>query len=103
MRWGVAGTVLGLMLAGCPGPAAAAEPPVTLVVGLRSAADVVQRTGVDALDSAPITGGLTVDVPAGQADAAAGALRGDPAVTYVEPDHIAHAAAAPDDPAYPSQ
>jgi subtilisin family serine protease len=103
MRWGVAGTVLGLMLAGFPGPAAAAEPPVTLVVGLRSPADVVQRTGVDALDSAPITGGLTVDVPAGQADAAAGALRVDPAVTYVEPDHIGHATAAPDDPAYPSQ
>ena len=102
-RWGMAGMAIGLLLAGCPGPAAAAEPLVTLVVGLRSPADVVRRTGVDVLDSTPLAGGLTVDVPAGQVDEAAGALRADPAVTYVEPDHVAHAAVMPDDPAYPSQ
>src|SRR5919107_5930078 len=103
VRWGVAGLLIGLMLAGCPLPAAAAEPPVTLVVGLRSPADVVRRTGVDVLDSTPLSGGLTVDVTPGQADEAASALRADPAVAYVEPDHVAHAAVTPDDPAYPSQ
>ena len=103
VRWSVAGLSMGLMLAGCPAPAVAAEAPVTLVVGLRSPADVVDRAGVDALDIAPIAGGLTVDVPAGRVGEAAGALRADPAVAYVEPDHVAHAAVTPNDPAYPAQ
>jgi thermitase len=93
-----------------PGPEPAlASPgpePVSLVVGLRSAGDLPDRLDdLDVLDSAPLTGAVTVDVPAGEAGAATDALRADPAVRYVELDHVAHAAAAvtPDDPSFAAQ
>src|SRR4051812_32873198 len=106
MRKGVAGVFAGLVtacvaLSGSPALAAPAGDPVSLVVGLRSGGDVLGRleTKVDVVESAPVTGGLTVDVPSGQAAEAAAALRADPAVAYVEPDHVARiAATTPNDP-----
>jgi thermitase len=111
MRRGVRESVVGLLAAGlaltaCPAPASAAESSVALVVGVRGTEDVVDRLEqkVDVVDSAPLAGGVTVDVPAGQAAEAAEVLRSDPAVTYVEPDHVAHmAATTPNDPSYASQ
>jgi thermitase len=107
--------VVGVALAGGPVPAygspGAPDPvspdPVALVVGLRSDTDVVssleQRTDVDVVDSAPLSGAVTVDVPADQAGEATSALRADPAVAYVEPDHVAHMAVVPNDPGYAGQ
>jgi subtilisin family serine protease len=96
----------GLALTACPAPASAAETPVSLVVGLRSADDVVDRLErtVDVVQSEPLAGGVIVDVPASQATEATDVLRADPAVSYVERDHVAHmAVTTPDDPSYPSQ
>jgi subtilisin family serine protease len=117
MRAGVQGLVVGLLvgglaLHGTPAVAADAAPAdaVSLVVGLRSGADadapvdrLEARTDVDVVDSEPLTGAVTVDVPAGTVTEAADALRSDPAVAYVEVDHVAHAAAVPNDPAYSRQ
>jgi subtilisin family serine protease len=94
----------GLGLAGTP--AHAAETPVSLVVGLRADSDVVDSLAghVDVLQAEPLSGAVAVDVPASQAAAAADALREDPAVAYVERDHVAYAAAVtPDDPGFPAQ
>jgi thermitase len=100
----------GLALTACPVPAVAAaagaESPVSLVVGLRTGGDVVGRLArkVDVVDSARLTGAVTVDVPAGQVAEAADVLRADPAVAYVEPDYIAHMSAfTPNDPSFSSQ
>jgi thermitase len=111
MRRGVPESVVvllaaGLALTACPTPASAAESPVSLVVGVRSGDDVVDRLErtVDVVRSEPLPGAVTVDVPASQAADATDALRADPAVRYVEPDHIAHmAATAANDPSYGSQ
>jgi thermitase len=115
MRARVRGTVVGLMVGGLvltagPAPAGAAEQtgPVSLVVGLRTGSDVVatleRHTGVDVVGSAPMAGAVTVDVPAEQAGEAADALRADPAVSYVEPDYLAHmATVTPNDPSYAGQ
>lgn len=92
-------------------PALAAEPaaaaPVSLIIGLRAqAGDVVGRLdeSVDVVASESQPGALTVDVPAAQVGAAAAALRADPAVSYVELDHVAEmAVTTPDDPSYGDQ
>ncbi|GGQ66139.1 S8 family serine peptidase [Couchioplanes azureus] len=91
----------------------AAEVPVSLVVGLRSdaapderGAEVVDKLeqSVDVVASEPLDAAVAVDVPADQAAEAAAALRADPAVAYVERDHIASiAATVPNDPAFDSQ
>ncbi|GAA2489778.1 S8 family serine peptidase [Winogradskya humida] len=73
-----------LALSGSPAVSApVAADPVTLVVGYRTGAPT------------------TVEVPAGQVSQATKALRADPAVTYVEPDHIARIAT--NDPSYSGQ
>ncbi|GGK17795.1 hypothetical protein GCM10010124_07950 [Pilimelia terevasa] len=72
--------------------APAAAPPGDLVVGLRPGATLaapvarLAARGVDVTAAAPVPGlaAATVAVPAGQAGAAAAALRRDPAVRYVE-------------------
>ena len=94
----------GLTLTGTP--ARAADPPVSLVVGLRAGADVTAALAdrVDVLATEALPEAVAVDVPASQAAEATRALRADPAVAYVEPDHVAHAAAlTPDDPAFGAQ
>jgi thermitase len=99
----------GIALAG-GSPAVAApvddEAAVSLIVGLRTDADVVgtlERT-VDVVASEPLAGAVTVDVPADQVGEAADALRADPAVAYVERDQVARIAAVrPDDPAFGNQ
>jgi subtilisin family serine protease len=115
----------GLALTAGPAPARAAEQtgpeqtgpeqtgpaqtgPVSLVVGLRTRSDVVatleRQTGVDVVGSEPMAGAVTVEVPADQAGEAADALRADPAVSYVEPDHLAHmTTVTPNDPSYAGQ
>ena len=104
----------GVAVYGSPAPASAAQDPVALVVGLRpdagpggaAASGVVNRLddSADVLSSEPLTGAVTVDVPAGQVAEAAATLRDDPAVSYVEPDHVAHIeTTTPDDPAYADQ
>jgi thermitase len=98
----------GLTLAGgCPAVAAPAdEPAVSLVVGLRTATDVVGtlERSVDVVDSEPLAGAVTVDVPADQVTEATDVLRADPAVAYVERDGIARAAAVtPNDPSFAAQ
>jgi len=109
MRAGVWGTVLGLALIGAPAPAFADDHvAVSLVVGLRADADVVasleRHTDVDVVDSAPLAGAVTVDVPAAQVAEAVDALRADPAVTYVERDFVAHMATiTANDPSYAQQ
>ncbi|GAB1689380.1 S8 family serine peptidase [Krasilnikovia sp. M28-CT-15] len=127
MRAGVATLAVGLVAGGLIGvgsPARADDPApaVSLIVGLRAAdgavtaqgtaatagtgTDVVDRLDerVDVVDSAPLADAVAVDVPADQAAAATAALRTDPAVRYVELDHVAHAAAlAPNDPGYSYQ
>ncbi|WP_433724973.1 S8 family serine peptidase [Actinoplanes sp. CA-051413] len=96
----------GIALAG-GSPAVAApvddEAPVSLIVGLRTDADVVGtlERSVDVVASEPLAGAVTVDVPADQVGEAADALRADPAVAYVERDQVARIAAVrPDDPAF---
>ena len=94
----------GLTLTGTP--ARAAEQPVSLVVGLRADADVAGALAerVDVLRTEPLAGAVAVDVPASQAAEATRALRDDPAVAYVEPDHVAYASAVtPADPALATQ
>ncbi|RZU52030.1 subtilisin family serine protease [Krasilnikovia cinnamomea] len=126
MRAGVATLALGLaagglIVTGAPARADVGVPAVSLIVGLRTPdagataagaaaiastqADVVGRLDerVDVVDAAPLADAVTVEVPADQAAAATAALRGDPAVRYVEPDHVAHAAAVPNDPGYSYQ
>ncbi|MEV4638200.1 S8 family serine peptidase [Actinoplanes sp. NPDC049548] len=94
------------------GAAAAADTPVSLVVGLRVGADPAKEAqvvdkledSVDVVASESLTGAVAVDVPAGQVAEAADALRADPSVAYVEQDHLASiAATTPDDPAYSGQ
>jgi len=110
----VRGLALGLtagalaLAAGTPALAAepAAEAPVSLIVGLRSGGDVVGRLdkSVDVVSSAAQPGALTVDVPADQVSEAAAVLRTDPAVAYVELDHVARiSVTTPDDPGYGDQ
>jgi hypothetical protein len=71
----------------------------TLIVGLKAADKA--PAGAEEL---PGTGAVTVDVPAGRVAEAARKLAADPNVAYVEPDHVAHAAAlTPNDPGYPGQ
>jgi subtilisin family serine protease len=87
-------------------PASAAEPAVSLVVGLRTDADVVDRLAdeVDVLDTETLTGAVTVEVPAGQVTEATETLRDDPAVAYVEPNHTAYASVVnPNDPGFSQQ
>jgi subtilisin family serine protease len=115
MRARVPGMVVGLLVGGLaltagPAPARAAEQtgPVSLVVGLRTRSDVVatleRHTGVDVVGSEPMPGAITVDVPADQAGEATDALRADPAVSYVEPDHLARmTTVTPNDPSYAGQ
>jgi thermitase len=111
MRAGVWAVVVGTALIGSPAAAYAdSAEPVSLVVGLRGAtgtsvvSSLERRTNVDIVDSAPLSGAVTVDVPADQVTEASDALRADPAVAYVEPDHVAHmSAVTPDDPSYGSQ
>jgi thermitase len=100
----VAGFVAGAVtLVGTPAfasPPAPPAPPVTLIVGLRSAS-------VPSLGSLPVArlaGALRVRVPSSEAAALTRRLSADPAVEYVEPDHVATAAAIrPDDPGYAGQ
>ncbi|BCJ52282.1 hypothetical protein Asp14428_37570 [Actinoplanes sp. NBRC 14428] len=103
----------GLALTGSGAAFAAPAPadlPVSLVVGLRPSAAtgtaVVDRLedSVDVVESEPLTGAVAVDVPASQVADAAAALRSNPAVAYVEQDHVAAIAAiTPNDPAFRQQ
>lgn len=100
-----------------PGSTAYATPdapaaPVSLVVGLHPGADtdapverLEARTDVDAGRVEPLAddSALTVDVPSDRVAEAAAALRGDPAVSYVEIDRVARVAAIANDPAYAQQ
>jgi subtilisin family serine protease len=72
----------------------------TLIVGLK-AADRKAPAGAEDL---PGTGAVTVNVAPGRVAEAARKLAADPNVAYVEPDHVAHAAAlTPNDPGYKTQ
>ncbi|MGA5301344.1 S8 family serine peptidase [Nucisporomicrobium flavum] len=100
----------GIALAPSPvlaAPSPADAEPVSLVVGLRAgdSAGVVAdlEKSVDVVAAEPLTGAVAVDVPAGQATEAADVLRADPAVAYVEQDHLATIATTPNDPAYGAQ
>jgi thermitase len=80
--------------------------PVSSVAGLRVATDVVGalERRVDVVGREPLSGAVAVEVPADQVAVAAAALRADPAVAYVEPDHVARiAAVTPNDPAFRHQ
>ena len=111
MRVCVRDLVVGLLAAAVvltPAPAAAAEKAektAKLVVGLRQeAAPVVALDRIDAVRTADLSDAIAVDVPAGEVAEAIRALRTDPNVAYVEPDHIATTAAVhPDDPGYATQ
>jgi thermitase len=90
----------GMSLAGSP--ARAAEQPVSLIVGTRGG--TVELDDVPVLKTERLTGASVVDVPASDVAEATEALRDDPDVTYVEPDHVAYAAAvAPNDPGFGAQ
>ncbi|RSM51207.1 hypothetical protein DMB66_42475 [Actinoplanes sp. ATCC 53533] len=95
------------MTGGSPSVAAPAdEAAVSLIVGLRGDADVVGalERSVDVVASEPITGAVTVDVPADQVTEAAAVLRADPAVAYVERDQVARiGAVTPNDLAFGQQ
>ncbi|MEV7624390.1 S8 family serine peptidase [Actinoplanes sp. NPDC089786] len=99
----ITSVLAGLMLtAAVPATSAfAAEEAVGLVVGVRGEVDLPAR----AIETGTLPGALTVDVPRSRVAAVADELRADPAVAYVEPDHIAHAAAVvtPNDPYYAQQ
>jgi thermitase len=110
----VVGLVAGLALTADPAWAAEDAPaaPVSLVVGLRDGAAVeapldrlAEHTDVDVVDSKPLAddSAVTVDVPSGDVAEAAAALRGDPAVSYVEVDQIATMSVVPNDPSYGDQ
>jgi subtilisin family serine protease len=60
---------------------------------------------VDVQAAAPLAGdsALTVRVASDEAAEAAAVLRSDPAVAFVEVDHVARMAAVPNDPVYPRQ
>ena len=103
-----------LVLPGTPAFAETPQTPVALIVGVRAGAaenavaeKVAEKldTQVDVLASAPLGGpAITVDVPADQLTEATAALRADPAVRYVETDHIAHAETiTANDPAFAQQ
>ncbi|MEV6602356.1 S8 family serine peptidase [Actinoplanes sp. NPDC051346] len=93
--------------------AGGADGEVSLVVGLRSdanpdqrGADVVDKLeeSVDVVATEALDEAVAVDVPADQAAEAAAALRADPAVAYVERDHVARiATTVPNDPAFARQ
>src|SRR3954453_8545858 len=91
-----------LLIPGTPAFAAVAAPPVALVVGLRT-----DNAGVlEHLDGASPLGGaaISVEVPANRLTAVTATLRADPAVRYVEVDHVAQAAAiTPNDPEFANQ
>jgi len=95
------------MTGGSPAVAAPAdEAAVSLIVGLRGDTDVVGalERSVDVVASEPLTGAVTVDVPADQVTEAAAVLRADPAVAYVERDQVARiAAVTPNDLAFGEQ
>jgi thermitase len=95
------------MTGGNPSVAAPAdEAAVSLIVGLRGDTDVVGalERSVDVVASEPLTGAVTVDVPADQVTEAAAVLRADPAVAYVERDQVARiAAVTPNDLAFGQQ
>jgi subtilisin family serine protease len=96
--------VCALLIPGAPPAFAAAdEQPVALIVGLRGGGDVMKNLDktVDVLSTEPLSGALTVDVPADQVSSATEVLRADPAVKYVEVDHLAHASTV--DPDFDSQ
>jgi thermitase len=81
-------------------PAHAATASQTLIVGLRAA----DRNGPAGAEDLPGTGAVTVDVPRDRLADASRKLAADPNVAYVEPDHVAHAAAlTPNDPGYAGQ
>jgi thermitase len=110
MRARVRHTVVGLIagaltLSATPAVAATTDPPVSLVVGLRRpAAAVPVLDRVAAVRTADLTGAVALDVPAGRVADATRRLVADPDVAYVEPDHVAYAAAiTPDDPGYGGQ
>jgi thermitase len=86
-------------------PAHAASAAETLVVGLRPSADGRQAlAGIDSVRTEALPGAVAVDVPADRVADATRKLAADPDVAYVEPDHVAHAAAlTPNDPGYKSQ
>lgn len=86
-------------------PAAAASNPETLVVGLRQeAAPTHALAAVAPVRTEDLPGAVAVEVPAGRAADAARKLAADPNVAYVEPDHVAHAAAlTPNDAGYAGQ
>lgn len=96
-----------IVLTGSPAVAAPPdEAPVSLIVGLRGDADVVDslERRVEVVGSEQLSGAVTVDVPADQLSEAADVLRADPAVAYVERDQVARIAAVrPDDPYYSGQ
>jgi thermitase len=108
LRVAVSGLLVGGIL-GAGSPAMADSPSVSLVVGLRS--DAAESAVVGKLDRAvevrgseSLGGAVAVDVPAGDATEAQNALRADPSVAYVEPNHIATIdATTPNDPAYKQQ
>jgi thermitase len=86
----------GMSLAGSP--ARADQQPVSLIVGTRDGA--VELDDVPVLKTERLPGALSVEVPASEVAEATEALRDDPGVTYVEPDHVAYAAVAPNDPRF---
>src|SRR4051812_25953842 len=107
MRARVRHTVVGLIagaltLSATPAVAATTDPPVSLVVGLRRpAAAVPVLDRVAAVRTADLTGAVALDVPAGRVADATRRLVADPDVAYVEPDHVAYAAAiTPHHPGY---
>ncbi|GGK92341.1 S8 family serine peptidase [Mangrovihabitans endophyticus] len=110
-RFGIGLLAGGLVATAYPAAAHAAPAPdpepVSLIVGLRHDADVVDRLtddDVDVLDSEEIGDAVAVDVPATQVTDAAATLRADPAIAYVEPDHTARVArTTPRDPGFRSQ
>lgn len=92
-------TAGGIALGGAP--AAAAETSVPLIVGVRHSFDDLPPA---ATETGTQPGAITVDVPRSRAAEVADELRSDPAVAYVEPDHVAHAAVmTPNDPSYDLQ
>ena len=110
MRVRVPGTIVGLFAAGLalgatPAHASTTDRPVALVVGLRQeAAPTHALARIGAVRTEDLAGAVAVDVPAGRVADATRVLAADPNVAYVEPDHVAQAAAiTPTDPGYPGQ
>lgn len=83
-------------------PVQAAEPSVALVVGLHPGATL--DIDLDLRSREALPGAVAVQVPAGDVAGTTEALRDDPAVAYVEPDHTAYAdVITPDDPELATQ